>query len=113
MGKYENNIVYHWATRCSSENCIPPSVAFIGAKKRGYKLWVVLDYYDKQIIGVDFDMPIYSIKNSLYKTDYCPKYKKLFYNEIGWIESKDKWGRFLLFRGNQFVGQENSISDFD
>ncbi len=37
-----------------------------------------VDYYDPQIIGVNFNMPIYSIKNTIYKTDYCRKYIKSF-----------------------------------
>lgn len=112
MDKYEYNVIYEWAPRCSSEYCIPPSIAASEAEKRGYKLWVVLDYYDEKIIGTDFNMPVYSIKNTIYKTDYCQKYKRLFLTDLGWKQTKDNWGRFHLFKKSNFTAQENSIADF-
>lgn len=112
MNKYEYNVIYRWATRCPSENCIPPSLAELEAQEKGYKLWVISDYYDKEIIGIDLGMPIYSIKNSVYHTDFCQKYTSLFLKDLGWIERKDKWGRFYLFKGSEFLAQENRIADF-
>lgn len=112
MDKYEYNVIYEWAPRCSSENCIPPSIALSEAEKKGYKLWVILDYYDEQIIGTNFNIPIYSIKNTIYNTDYCQKYKRMFLSDLGWQEIDDNWGRFHLFKGREFIAQKNSIPDF-
>ncbi len=112
MSKYKYNVIYIWAIRCPSDNCIPPSIAANEAEEKGYKLWVVLDYYDPQIIGVNFNMPIYSIKNTIYKTDYCRKYIKSFLKDLGWEETENEWGRFYLFERDNFVSQKQRIADF-
>lgn len=112
MKNYPYNLVYEWNTRCPSEACISPSAAYAIAKEKGYKLWVVLEYYDEEIIGKTFDVPIYSINHEKYYTNLCSKYTRLFMSDLGYEDTNDNWGRFYLFERDKFVEQQSNINDF-
>ena len=111
MHNYQYNVIYLWHTRCSSESFVPVYVAVREAEKRGYRLWVLLFFYDPLIIGIDFGVPLYVVKSGIYRTDRNSRITHRFFTDLGWEQERGNWGPFFIFHHSNFVSRINSIFD--
>ena len=105
LNHFDNAIVYIWSPHCHTEVCYPLSFVQNYCDKNGYKLFVVVEYYDfeKAKTSNPDHIQLYSIEHKFYKTDYVPRYTKRFVSDL--VGKKMKiWPRQMFFVKGQFVG---------
>lgn len=113
LAEKDTAIVYIWSAHCKSDACIPIFMAQNFCNKRGYELYVVASYYDDLLfanIGKTKN-PLTIINHKYYKTDYCPRYSKLFLKDLDrdkFLTKSNNYFRFLIFsKGKLIQAQEN------
>lgn len=110
----DTSVVYIWSPNCHSDVCITLNAAQYFCNKNGYKLYVVMQYYDFQMLNKQRTdgQAVYTINHKFYGTDYCNKYVRLFTKDIigDTKQNKDdKYNRFLFFKKNKLIFTRNSL----
>jgi hypothetical protein len=101
-------IVYTWSPHCHSSTCYSLSAVKAYAEKNNAKLYIVMDYYDFEMLSIQKSDNIYSINHFYYKTDKNSKYGKRFEKELMQTEAMQKkyrknYLRYLLFENGNFI----------
>lgn len=115
ISKHKNSLVYFWSINCYSEYCHPLHVVQSYCNDNDMKLFVVIDYYDKDLITVfgQTKNPLLSINHLYYKTNFVNKYNKKFLNDLIGFELSDSlsWKRYYYFEGDKFKKVERTIAE--
>jgi len=112
LQRNDSSVVYIWGPNCSSKNCILLGAAQSYCDKKNYKLYVVAEYYDMEQIDAQNNtkLPIFSINQKHYKTDYCNKYRKLFTRELVRNRKIEEDGsRFFVFRQDNLIRHKENL----
>lgn len=113
ISKHKNSLVYFWSINCYSENCHPLHAVQSYCDDNDMKLFVVLDYYDRELTSTfsEIKHPFFSIDHFYYKTNFTNKYKKRFLNDLVGFELNDSisWKRYYYFEEDEFKKVERTI----
>lgn len=114
MKSNDTSVVYLWSPHCSSDACITMQVAQRYCDKMNYKLYIVAEYYDMDMMGKQHTTPgpLFIANHKHYKANYCGKYVKRFTNDLlnGKTLNKDeKYSRFLFFKGDELVSGRHRL----
>lgn len=113
ISKYNKSLIYFWSINCSSESCLPLHAVQRYCDDNDMKLFVVLDYYDKEMTATfdEIKYPFFSIDHLYYKTNFANKYHKKFLNDLIRFELSDSlsWKRYYYFEGDEFKKVERTI----
>lgn len=96
----DTSLVYFFSPNCGADACVPISNVADFCQQKGYKLFVVIEYYDNLNITKVLNptnVPLYSVNHFYYKTAYCNKYIKLFLKDL--LDKKGEYygQRYFLF----------------
>lgn len=110
----DTTLVYVWAPHCHSSGCISLISAQQACDNKGYNLVVVAEYYDIEEFSRQpiLKNPLFIINHKYYKTDYCPKYSRLFSADLRQgikLPDSTKYSRYYMFKGSKFIGARNFI----
>ncbi|WP_274474578.1 hypothetical protein [Mangrovimonas aestuarii] len=103
-------LIYRWGPHCSAESCILISACQEYCNSKNYKLAVVAEYYDMQIMyGQNTaDLPILIPNHKYYGKYYANSLNKKFTEDL-LVETNQKYdpanGRFLLLSRGKIVRQ--------
>lgn len=105
----DSTLVYVWSPYCHGSNCASLQSVQDICRQKGYQLYVVAEYFaDMEQINLQptLDKPLLAINHQVYKSDYCPKYTRLFEAELrqgAQLPDSLQYARFYLFKGSHFV----------
>jgi len=110
----DTTLVYIWGPHCHSSACISLNSAQQACDNKGYNLLVVAEYYDIEEFSRQpiLQNPLFIINHKYYKTDYCPRYSRLFSSDLRQgtkLSDSTKYSRYYLFKGSKFIGARNYI----
>lgn len=108
----DSALVYFWSPHCSSESCVLVEVCQEYADKQNYKLYVVADYYDMEVMDAQnkSHFPMLIPNHKYYETDVRLKYGGMFREGLGFAkEQKGSYFRYLLFAKGKYVKSYSDI----
>lgn len=116
MPRADTTLVYLWGPRCHSQQCASLQSVQVVCNQRGYQLYVVAEYYDLAQINLQAPLqhPLLAIDHQFYRTNYCPKYSRLFAAELRQgtpLPVDTQYARYYVFTGNRFVKALNALAD--
>ena len=98
LQKSDSSLIYFWSPYCSSESCINPLAVKTYCDSNNLNFIFIIEYFDSAYLqSLPLDYLVYGINNSLYNTDYCPKYLKRFRKDL---TGKKNWT-------TRFIKEEN------
>lgn len=114
----DTSVVYFWSPNCHSDVCISTSAAQYYCDKKGYKLYVVAEYYDlpKMKQQNTNATPMYSVNSGAYGTDYCDKYTARFVKQLAgpaMLSKNDLYNRFFFFRADSLIHTSSYLDQRD
>jgi hypothetical protein len=110
----DTSVVYRWSPHCHSDMCITIETAQRYCDKMKYKLYIVADYYDMEIIERQHTIPgpLYIANHQYYKADFCGKYNKRFTADLlkgATLNKEERFGRFQFFKGDKVLFARNRL----
>lgn len=111
----DTSVVYFWSPNCHSDVCISLPAAQYYCDKKGYRLYVITEYYDpaKTRPQNTNPGPLLSVNHQYYKTDYCNKYMRKFttgLSEGSGLGRRPLGNRFFFFKKAQLVSTQQRLS---
>lgn len=102
---YDTTVVYLWSPHCSSDACVTMQAAQRYCDKMNYKLYIVAEYYDMDMMTKQHTIPapLFIANHKYYKANYCGKYNRRFTNDLlngKTLNKEEKYSRFLFFKGD-------------
>ncbi len=115
MHSADTTLVYLWGPRCHSQVCASLQSVQAICHQRGYRLYVVAEYYDMAQISLQppLQNPLLAVNQRFYQTDYCNKYTQLFSAELrrgAPLPDSTRYARYYLFEGDRFVRAMNMLA---
>jgi len=112
LAKNDTTLVYDWGPDCSSDNCLLISAVQNYCNKKGYKFYVLAEYYDMEIMEGqnNSDLPMLTPNHLYYGMTKSDKLNKAFKNDLLDdldLDKEDKYHRYLIFKGDKLVRTEN------
>ncbi|MBF9220179.1 hypothetical protein [Hymenobacter ruricola] len=113
---HDSSLVYIWGPNCHGKSCASLQSLQDVCKRKGYRLYVVAEYYDMAQISLQapLETPLLAVNQRFYKTDYCNKYTRLFSQELRNgqpLPDSVRYARYYLFKGKSFVKAANAVKD--
>lgn len=113
---HDTTMVYMWGPRCHSSNCASLQSVQSICDKKGYRLYVVAQYYDMEQINLQplIEKPLLTVDHRFYKSNYCDKYTRLFTDDLRQgkqLPDSLKYARYYLFGKGHFVRAANALAD--
>ncbi len=108
-------LIYIWSAHCTSDVCIPIAMVQNYCNKKNFELFVVSEYYDQLMfknVGATRN-PLLAINHKYYKTDYCPKYTKLFLralDEDKLLNESNRNNRFWFFGKGKLINTKSHLN---
>lgn len=104
----DTTVLYFWSTFCSSPHCVSLVAANDYCNQKGYRLFVILEEYSSLNDMDDYNpsnIPLYSVNQKYYKTDYCHWYLNRFQRDLigKQFSKKQSSGRFYFFHDGKFI----------
>lgn len=113
----DTTLLYFWSPLCHSSICISIQSAQEYCDNKNINLIVIPEYYDTLAfdrLADNINTKIFMINHKYYKTDYCPKYTRLFIEDLDkekLLNKKEKYNRFYVFKGNTLIEARDNIFD--
>ncbi|MCI4667848.1 MAG: hypothetical protein MRZ79_06780 [Bacteroidia bacterium] len=116
MKKDSEYLIYLWDPDCKAEGCVPISAMQRFADKKGYILYVILDYkYDPEILEflASNTERRFLLNYDYYDVDNVRKVNDLFRAELLGRKPKDEenWRRSLVMKNGEFQYTLNGIDE--
>jgi hypothetical protein len=110
----DSAVVYLWAPRCSSPNCLLIPAFHDVCKMKGYQSYVVAEYFDIPVMKAqnNSDKPLLAINSEYYSTERVGKLRKLFLLDLlekPYSYKEHGYGRYMVFHGDKLVRVVDNI----
>ena len=107
-------VVYRWSPNCSANVCISISSCQEYCKSNNYKLAVIAEYYDIEIMDAQNvgDLPIFIPNHIYYKRYFANSLNNLFFKDLlngDELSKNDKYNRFYFFKAGKLIGSRNNL----
>ncbi len=112
----DTSVVYMWGPNCKAEHCILIAACQEYCDTRGYKLYIVADYYEMEVMNAQnvADEPILIANHYYYDRLYANALMRLFRADLlGREPGKEEtgWCRFMIFNGDQLMEYRSNLYD--
>ncbi|MES2513804.1 MAG: hypothetical protein V4580_06640 [Bacteroidota bacterium] len=110
----DTSVVYLWGPRCSSVSCILISSCQDYCTQRSYKLYVVADYYDIEMMNAQnkANTPLLIANHIYYNRYYAGKLNSAFTSDLlngTTLRGREQYNRFLFFKGDEFIFSKSNL----
>jgi hypothetical protein len=111
----DSSLVYLWAPRCSSSNCLLLSACQDICRLKGYSFYVVAEYIDVPIMKAQNskDFPMFAINPFYYNTESTGNLRKLFLSDLldkPYSYKEYGYGRYMIFHSGRLVRVAENIT---
>lgn len=112
LKQIDHAVVYNYIGFCRSEHCVAPRLAMEACRKKGCRLVVVANVYDRLSTTRGLAAPSLVINHRFYKTNNYQVLSRRFYDELTNTTEKERgYNPYLLFERGRYVKSYESIYD--